>query len=75
MRELKTTKTFRADTEKEAIVFIQQEKDNSMDGAYTITKASYVYKTKKTKEGPLEGYQIDITYTYQGLWDDLLGDD
>ena len=46
-----------------------------MDGAYTITKASYVYKTKKTKEGPLEGYQIDITYTYQGLWDDLLGDD
>ena len=75
MRELKTTKTFRVDTEKEAIAFIQQEKDNSMDGAYTITKASYVYKTKKTKEGTLEGYQIDITYTYQGLWDDLLGDD
>lgn len=75
MRELKTTKTFRVDTEKEAIAFIQQEKDNSMDGAYTITKASYVYKSKKTKEGQLEGYQIDITYTYQGLWDDLLGDD
>lgn len=75
MRELKTTKTFRADTEKEAIAFIQREKDNSMDGAYTITKASYAYKSKKTKEGPLEGYQIDITYTYQGLWDDLLGDD
>lgn len=75
MRTLKETKSYRVDTEKEAVDFIQQEKDNSMDGAYSITKASYTYKTKKTKEGPIEGYQVDITYTYQGLWDDLLGDD
>lgn len=75
MRTLKETKSYRVDTEKEAVDFIQQEKDNSMDGAYLITKASYAYKTKKTKEGPIEGYQVDITYTYQGLWDDLLGDD
>ena len=45
MRTLKETKSYRVDTEKEAVDFIQQEKDNSMDGAYLITKASYTYKS------------------------------
>lgn len=69
---LKKTKTYKVDTEKEAVKLIEDEKDRSKMEAFSITKASYAYKKKKKKDELYEAYEVTITYTYCGMWDDLV---
>lgn len=45
----KQTDTYRVDTETEAVEMINDAKDNQSRGSYTLTKSSYVMKTKKSK--------------------------
>lgn len=46
---LKTTDTWRVDTEEEAVGMIEDAKNHQNDGGYMLTKSSYVMKTKKSK--------------------------
>ena len=46
---LKKTEVYRVDTEEEAMSMIEDAKDGQMNGGYTLTKSSYVLKTKKSK--------------------------
>ena len=71
---LKETRCYRVDTEKEAVALIEREKERSLEEgeAFTIAKASYTYKKKKCKDEILEAYVVDLTYSYQGIWDDLV---
>ena len=71
---LKETKSYRVDTEKEAVALIEREKERSLEEGetFTIAKASYTYKKKKRKDEIIEAYVVDITYSYQGIWDDLV---
>ena len=71
---LKETRRYRFDTEKEAVALIEREKERSLEEgeAFTIAKASYTYKKKKCKDEILEAYVVDLTYSYQGIWDDLV---
>lgn len=71
---LKETKSYRVDTEKEAVTLIEREKERSLEEgeAFTIAKASYTYKKKKRKDEIIEAYVVDLTYSYQGIWDDLV---
>lgn len=71
---LKETKSYRVDTEKEAVALIEREKERSLEEGetFTIAKASYTYKKKKRKDEIIEAYVVDLTYSYQGIWDDLV---
>lgn len=46
---LKTTDVWRVDTEEEAVDMIEEAKDRQIEGGYSLTKSSYVMKTKKSK--------------------------
>lgn len=54
---MKTTETYRVDSEEEALAMIQEAKDNQLTSNYTVTKSSYTMKTKKAK-----GEIIDLYY-------------
>lgn len=54
---LKTTDVWRVDTEEEAMAMIEEAKDKQGDGGYSLTKSSYVMKTKKSK-----GEIVDLWY-------------
>lgn len=49
MQLMKTVDTWRVDTEEEAMGMIEDAKDKQSQGGYTLTKSSYVMKTKKSK--------------------------
>lgn len=49
IQDLKTTNSYRTDTEEEAIGLIEDAKDQQISGGYTLTKSSYTLKTKKSK--------------------------
>lgn len=49
MQLMKTVDTWRVDTEEEAMDMIEDAKDKQSQGGYTLTKSSYVMKTKKSK--------------------------
>lgn len=46
---MKTTDVWRVDTEEEAMDMIEEAKDKQAEGGYSLTKSSYVMKTKKSK--------------------------
>ncbi len=46
---MKTTDVYRVDNEDEAVKMIEKAKDEALNGGYTLTKSSYVIKTKKSK--------------------------
>ena len=46
---LKTTEQYRVDNEDEAVKMIEKAKDDALNEGYTLTKSSYVIKTKKSK--------------------------
>lgn len=72
---MKQSVQYRFDTENQAMEFIKDQKEKSMDEIYTITKSGYTRKEKKAKgEVIAEAFVVDITYNYSGLWDDLMGD-
>lgn len=54
---MKTTETYRVDSEEEALAMIQEAKDKQLTSNYTVTKSSYTMKTKKAK-----GEIIDLYY-------------
>ena len=57
MRQLlKTTDTYRVETEEDAMNLIQEFKDNQNVDGYTVTKSGYVLKTKKSKGEIVELY-------------------
>ena len=45
----KTMETYKVDSEDEAIKMIETAKDNQIKEGYSLTKSSYVMKTKKSK--------------------------
>lgn len=54
----KQTDVYRVDTEEEAVDMINDAKDNQARGGYTLTKSSYVMKTKKTKGEVVDAWFI-----------------
>lgn len=58
---LKKTEVYRVDTEEEAMSMIEDAKDGQMDGGYTLTKSSYVLKTKKSKGEIVDQWFITST--------------
>ena len=59
MRQLlKTTDTYRVETEEDAMNLIQEFKDNQNVDGYTVTKSGYVLKTKKSKGEIVESWFI-----------------
>lgn len=60
------TKTWRVDTEDEAVEMIAEYKDNAISGGYTVTKSGYKIKTKKSKGEIIDMWCIvDITFAYE----------
>ena len=45
----KIMETYKVDSEEEAIKMIETAKDNQIKEGYSLTKSSYVMKTKKSK--------------------------
>lgn len=59
MKELlKTTDTYRVDTEDEALQLIETMRDNGVNNGYTVTKSSYALKTKKSKGEIVDSWVI-----------------
>ena len=58
---LKRTEVYRVDTEEEAMSMIEDAKDGQIDGGYTLTKSSYVLKTKKAKGEIIDQWFITST--------------
>ena len=54
----KQTDTYRVDTEEEAVNMIQDAKDSQIKGGYTLTKSSYIMKTKKSKGEIIDSWFI-----------------
>lgn len=72
MIKLKETIEYRVDTEDGAIRFIESERKGAEDKGYTVTKASYTLKQKKSKgEVVDQGYLVSITYEYLKFWDEV----
>lgn len=58
---LKKTEVYRVDTEEEAMSMIEDAKDGQTNGGYTLTKSSYVLKTKKSKGEIIDQWFITST--------------
>lgn len=55
---LKTTEQYRVDNEDEAVKMIEKTKDDSLNEGYTLTKSSYVIKTKKSKGEIIDSWAV-----------------
>lgn len=55
---LKTTEQYRVDNEDEAVKMIEKTKDDSLSEGYTLTKSSYVIKTKKSKGEVVDSWAV-----------------
>lgn len=55
---LKTTDVFRVGDETEAIELIERFRNNQAADGYTLTKGSYVLKTKKSKGEVVDSWAI-----------------
>ena len=72
MRLLKETFEFHADTEADALKLIEECRTNANSKGYTVTKASYTRKDKKSKGEIIDtAYVITLTLTYGSTWDEL----
>jgi len=58
---LKHTDVYRVDAEEEAIKMIEDCKDGQFKEGYTLTKSSYVYKTKKSKGEIVDSWYVVST--------------
>lgn len=66
MQLLKETKTWRVDGEDEAVELIEESKNNSIKGGYTVTKSGYKIKTKKAKGEIIDLWaEVEITFAYE----------
>ena len=55
---LSTTEKYRVDNEDEAVKMIEKAKDESLTEGYTLTKSSYVIKTKKSKGEIVDSWAV-----------------
>lgn len=55
---LKTTDVYRVDNEEDAVKMINDAKDTAAMNGYTLTKSSYVVKTKKSKGEIIDSWCI-----------------
>lgn len=55
---LSTTEKYRVDNEDEAVKMIETAKDESLTEGYTLTKSSYVIKTKKSKGEIVDSWAV-----------------
>lgn len=67
MKELmKETKTYRVDTENEAIQMIEDYREKAHTEPYEVNKAGYAKKTKKQKGVIIDEYFIvDVSFLYE----------
>lgn len=67
MKEImKETKTYRVDTENEAIQMIEDYREKAKSEPYEVNKAGYVKKSKKQKGEIIDEYFIvDISFLYE----------
>ena len=72
MRLLKETFEFRTDTEADALKLIEEYRTNANSKGYTVTKASYTRKDKKSKGEVIDtAYVITLTLKYGSTWDEF----
>lgn len=72
MRLLQQTNVYREDTEADAIAAIQKFRDEADEKGYIVSKASYAYKTKKSKGEIIdEGFLVSLTADYATFWDEV----
>ena len=71
MRILKETVEFRVDSEIEAKEAMETERLKAKDEGYTISKAGYTYKEKKSKGEVIDfAYIVTIVKVFGGVWDE-----
>lgn len=59
MRQLiKTVDTYRVEDEEEAVQLIEEFRSNQASEGYTLTKSSYVLKTKKSKGEIVDSFAL-----------------
>lgn len=58
---MKTTEVYRVDTEEEAMEMIKEAKDKQIANNYTLSKSSYILKTKKAKGEIIDQYYLVST--------------
>ena len=67
---LKDTKEFRVATDEEAKILIAEETQKAMQEGYSVIKASYDYKEKKSKGEVIDsGFLVKITYHFSNFWE------
>lgn len=70
---LETTSKFRASSENEAKEMIEGFRKEAREKGYTVKKAGFEYKTKKTKgEIISEAWVVSVTQVFGDLWEDLV---
>lgn len=69
---LETTSKFKANSEIEAKNMIEEYRVKASEKGYVLKKASYEYKTKKSK-GEIIGevWVVSITQVFGSLWEEL----
>ena len=66
MMLLKDSKTWRVESEKEAIDKIESCKDAALTEGYSVMKSGYTMKVKKSKGEIIDSYFIvDVTFSYE----------
>ena len=55
---MKTTDVYRVNDEEEAVKLIEEFKDKQIEGGYSLTKSSYVLKTKKSKGEIIDSWAV-----------------
>lgn len=72
MRLIETTQKYVTDTEVAAKDLIEKFRAEATSSGYTIKKASYEYKTKKSKgELIAECWIVTVTQIFGELWEDI----
>lgn len=68
---LEETLKYVVESENSAKTIIEQARELAHEKGYTIKKAGYVYKTKKSKGEIIdEVWVVTITQTYGDIWED-----
>lgn len=70
MTILKEIKEFKVTTDEEAKALIEDETQKAIKNGYSVIKASYDYKEKKSKGEVIDdGFLVKITYHFSKFWE------
>lgn len=68
--KLEETIKIRTNSENDARMTIDHYREQCREGGYTVKKAGYEYKTKKSKGEIIdEAWVVSITLTYADVWE------